>query len=97
MSVIDDINTLGDRATAAVESADYATARQLGTAMLLKLAIVPDGEKEGDAGAKLNWDRNALNDFIDQVKQLAKEASTATGGLAVSQVQYTRQCGGTYE
>ena len=73
---------------------DYVGAANIATLTLGDLAIIPDGEKQGDAGAKLTWDREAIQAFIDLCKEKANSAATQSlpGGIAISQVEYVREC-----
>lgn len=85
---IQQINTLLDAARVAIANRDAIEASWLATSLSLELATIPDGKKDGSAGAELSFDREAINNTINQLRTLGR--NQFRGGIAVSQVQYTR-------
>lgn len=70
LSIVDKINGMGERATNAIIECNFKEARKFALATLALLALVPDGDKQGEAGASLRWDRQALQSLITQIAEL---------------------------
>ena len=85
-AIVTRINGLGDRVQNAILSGRLVEARTLALAMLTAIAIIPDGEKEGEAGAKLSWDRNAIQGLIKQIGEV--EGQTRTLSVETSLLHY---------
>ena len=83
------IERLKTEARTAIANRDATSARWIVAGLLAELATIPDGKKDGNAGAELSFERDAINNLIDQLKSLQRDASIS-GGIAVSQAQYTR-------
>lgn len=62
-------------------------------AILIDLAILPDGEKSGDAGASLQFDRKAILDFIEVAKKARADAALSdTDGLGMGMTTHPMVC-----
>ena len=92
-NIIQELDRQRRDAKTAFLNGNYDEALKLAQVSLLDLANIPDGEKLGDAGGKLSWDREAIQAFIVQVEKARADAvasSNTTGGIAISRVEYTR-------
>lgn len=93
-NIVAQIEKRGADADQALLASDFERALTLATSMFGLLARVPDGEKLGDAGARLTWDRNAVNEFIKAIADRRRDTHVSdtsnVAGIAISQVQFTR-------
>ena len=90
-SIVTRINGLGSRVQSAILSGNFLEARKLALMMLTAIAVIPDGEKQGEAGAKLSWDRTAIQGLIAQIAQI--EGQTRQLSFGVTSLQYENQSG----
>ena len=90
-SIVTRINGLGSRVQTAILAGNFLEARKLALMMLTAIAVIPDGEKQGEAGAKLSWDRNAIQGLIAQIAEI--EGQTRTFSIGVTSLKYEHQSG----
>ena len=90
-SIVTRINGLGNRVQNAILAGNFLEARKLALMMLTAIAVIPDGEKQGEAGAKLSWDRTAIQGLIAQIAQI--EGQTRTFSIGVTSLEYENQFG----
>lgn len=76
--IISEIEQQRQQAKTAFLKGDYEKALRLAQVTLGDLALIPDGEKAGDAGAKITFIRESLQQFIEQIKQARKSSQLAT-------------------
>ena len=79
--IYDEINSQRQRAKDALVESRFDDAILQAEMCLIDLSTIPDGEKEGDAGAKLEWDREAIQAFIELVKQKRADAAVSDVGI----------------
>lgn len=78
---VTDINTYVAAAVTAIDAGSYATARNKLMAAKALLIALPDSSKGSE---QLRWDRNAIDELIQQCKALA----SATTGIQRTYVEY---------
>ena len=92
--IYDEIDSQRRRAKKALLEGRFDDAITQAELSLMDLALIPDGEKEGDAGAKLTWNREAIVAFINLIKEkradAAVNASAGGMGMTTHPIQNTR-------
>ena len=91
LDIVNRINGLGARVQTAIFAERFVEARKLALMMLTAISIIPDGEKQGEAGAKLSWDRMAIQGLITQIAEL--EGQCRTLGIQTTSLQYSNRSG----
>lgn len=88
---ITEIHRLLGEARKAIANRDAESASWIATALSLELAVTPDGSKEGNAGASLSFDRQAIENTINQLKAFVRSGfGSQNAGIGVTQVEYAR-------
>lgn len=85
MATVADLNTYMDAATAYIAAEDWASALPKLLAAKACLAGLPDG---GAGSTYMRWDRNAIDQLIDDVRSSAASAS-ASSASGTSPLQRT--------
>lgn len=75
---LSDVNTAMAAATAALDAADYDTAIAQGIKAQGLLAAIPDSGKETRS---MTWDRNAIDQFIEQCRTERNRSLSASRGV----------------
>lgn len=88
LDIVNRINGLGDRLQSAIFAENFQDARKLGLMMLTALAIIPDGDKQGEAGASLRWDRNSIENLLNQIAKLQGHCQSGMAGLQIVGLNY---------
>jgi len=83
-SVYDQIELQINRAKSALVEGRFDDAITQAELCLLDLSVIPDGQKEGDAGASLTWNREAIVSFIDMVKLKRIDTSNAYNPMGIT-------------
>ncbi|HUX15995.1 MAG TPA: hypothetical protein VMW52_05950 [Phycisphaerae bacterium] len=78
-----------DAALAALDAGDYAAALSNAVAAQAILAAIPDSEHGGRGASAMQWGRDAIDQFIRNVRQLQKEAGLDEAGRAVAGIRRT--------
>ena len=97
MAIYDEIDAQRKLAKESLLAGDYDSAITQAEMTLLDLASIPDGEKAGDAGAKLTWNREAIVEFIRLAKEKRADAAVSNAGpmgMSVHPIQYQSVRGG---
>lgn len=82
--IYDEINSQRIRAKKALVAGRYDEAITQAELILMDLASIPDGQKEGDAGARLEWDREAILAFIDLAKQKRADGHVGSNPMGMT-------------
>ena len=64
-----DVESKMNEAIASIETGDYATAVNKAVVAQGLFAILPEGEKSGNAGERLEWNTDALDQFIANIRK----------------------------
>lgn len=90
MATAVDVNTYVDAAITAIDGGDWSTAHTKLLAAKAALVGLPDASEES---ASLRWDRNAIDELIEQVKRQIEPQTTTTGfggRMQMTKLKYTR-------
>jgi hypothetical protein len=82
--IYDEINAQRIAAKAALVAGRYDDAITQAEMTLLDLAAIPDGKKDGDAGAELSWDREAIVAFIKLAKDARADAAATSNPMGMT-------------
>lgn len=85
-----EINDAMSAAILARRAGDFDTAIQEAEVALGMMGAVADQEKGGFAGAKLSWDRNSIDQFINQIRRSkrASKSNASIGGLQITKLRH---------
>lgn len=88
-----DVEAKMNEAVAAIEAGDYSTAINKAIAAQGLFGILPEGEKTGNAGEKLAWNTDAIDQFIANIRKersIGGPTSKASGAFVTQNYHHKK-------